>query len=70
MRFFGRRRKAVAVVDRAETKRELEAAEQRLAHDHEHVTLPLADLRKENHIAPRLSMLIQRKARELRDGGG
>jgi hypothetical protein len=69
MRFFWRR-KAVVAVDRAETKRELAAAEQRLAHDHEHVTLPLADLRKENHIAPRLNMLIQRRARELKDGGG
>jgi hypothetical protein len=27
-------------------------------------------MRQENHIAPRLNMLISRKARELRDDGG
>lgn len=60
----------MAVVDRAETKRELDAAEQRLEHAQEHVIIPLRDLRQENHIAPRLNMLISRRARELRDGGG
>lgn len=69
MRFFGWRRKKVKV-DRAGTARELQAAEARLAHDRVHTIIPLGELRRENHIAPRLDMLIQKRARELRDGGG
>jgi hypothetical protein len=68
MRFFGWRRKRVRV-DRASTARELQAAEERLEHDTVHTIIPLGELRQENHIAPRLDRLIQKRARELRDGG-
>jgi hypothetical protein len=56
--------------ERADTARELEAAEQRLEHAREHVIIPLAELRQENHVAPRLNRLIQRKAREIGGSAG
>lgn len=66
MRFFSRRRKMNA--ERAATLRERQAAEERLEHARHHVIIPLAHEREVNHIAPLLTKLIQRKARELGDG--
>jgi hypothetical protein len=51
--------------ERAATAEELQAAEDRLEHARENVIIPLSQLRKENHVAPRLNELIQRKAREI-----
>lgn len=53
---------------RAATQRELEAARARLEHDETHVIIPLRSLRAENHVAPRLNKLIQRRAREMGEG--
>lgn len=64
--WFGRRRDLNA--ERAATLRERQAAEDRLAHAERHVILPLAREREENHIAPLLNALIERRARQLWDG--
>lgn len=59
MRWSCRRRKVSADLEHA--RRERQRAEENLRHDEEHVSIPLREIRKENHIGPLISALIQRK---------
>jgi sulfur relay (sulfurtransferase) DsrC/TusE family protein len=48
----------------AEAREQRETAERRLAEAHEHVILPLRELREKNHVAEAITMLIQRGGQE------
>jgi hypothetical protein len=60
-----RRRKVTADLEHA--RRERRQAEERLRHDQEHTIIPLAEIRKTNHIDPLINALIRRKME--REGG-
>lgn len=58
MRLFRRKRMVNGLAQAREAR---EAAEQLLAHDEEHVIIPLREIRKTNHIGPLISELVRRK---------
>ena len=60
MRCPFRRRQVKADLEHA--RRERQRAEERLRHEHEHLTVPLREIRETNHIGPLINALIQRKA--------
>jgi hypothetical protein len=70
MRLFWRKRAQVGN-GLQQAVREREAAERRLAHDEQHVIIPLRELRERNHVSEVISALIQRRAQQggERDSG-